>query len=74
MIEKKKKYSVPIYGEVSFSIEVDATSEKDAVDVAYINIDDYYKLMVEADDFDVFWDFDRTVCCVGEGDIEEVES
>ena len=74
MIEKKKKYSVPIYGEVSFHIEVDATSEKDAVDVALINIDDYYKLMVEADDFDVWWDDDRTRCCVGEGDIEEVES
>jgi hypothetical protein len=80
MIEKKKKYSVPIWGEVRFSIEVYATSEGDAVGVAYTKEEDFDTLMTEAmtastgnGSYDVFWDSDRTLECVGMGDIEEVD-
>ena len=76
MIEKTKKYSLPIWGEVRFHIEVDATSEKDAVEVAYKKIDDFETLFAKSGaegEVDIYWDYDRSVDCIGFGDIEEVD-
>tara|TARA_B100000780_G_C21087299_1_gene438080 strand:+ start:1130 stop:1354 length:225 start_codon:yes stop_codon:yes gene_type:complete len=69
----KKKYLVPIWGEVRFHIEVDAIDERDAVTVAYSRQKEFYSLMKVDDEIDVFWDYDRTSYGIDSGDIEEVD-